>query len=222
MLSKIEITGTIEVKTGMHIGASEAFAAIGAIDSPVARDQLTNLPYIPGSSFKGKMRSLLARAYNDKPTKREDDDYRIARLFGTSRDKTNKGYPAASRLIFSDSIMSNDKELKSLGVQSATEAKEENTIDPITSIANPRQIERVVRGSKFPITLIYNVVNEEELEEDFKTLADGIRLLGFDYIGGHGSRGYGKIDIDITDVKCVVGQVPQAVIAKCTEILKED
>lgn len=222
MLSKIEITGIIEVKTGMHIGASEAFAAIGAIDSPVARDQLTNLPYIPGSSFKGKMRSLLARAYNDKPTKREDDDYRIARLFGTSRDKTNKDYPAASRLIFSDSIMSNDKELKSLGVQSVTEAKEENTIDPITSIANPRQIERVVRGSKFPITLIYNVVNEEELEEDFKTLADGIRLLGFDYIGGHGSRGYGKIDIDITDVKCVVGQVSQAVIAKCTEILKED
>ena len=37
MYSKIEITGVIETKTGMHIGASDGFAAIGAIDSPVAK-----------------------------------------------------------------------------------------------------------------------------------------------------------------------------------------
>lgn len=221
MLSKIEITGTIEIRTGMHIGASEAFAAIGAIDSPVARDPVTNLPYIPGSSFKGKMRSLLARAYNEKPTKRENDDYRIARLFGTSKDKTNKDYPAASRLIFSDAIMSNNEELDALGIREGTEAKFENAIDPITSIANPRQIERVVRGSRFPVSIIYNVVNTDEIEEDFKTLAEGIRLLQYDYIGGHGSRGYGKIGIDIADVKCVVGEVSDPVISKCAEMLKE-
>ena len=221
MFSKIEITGTIEIRTGMHIGASEAFAAIGAIDSPVARDPVTNLPYIPGSSFKGKMRSLLARAYNEKPTKRENDDYRIARLFGTTKDKSNYDYPTASRLIFSDSIMSNGKEIESLGLRDFTEIKAENTVSPLTSIATPRQIERVVRGSKFPVSIIYNVVNADEIEEDFKTLSEGIRLLQYDYIGGHGSRGYGKIGIDITDVKCVVGEVSDPVISKCAEMLKE-
>ena len=68
MYSKIEITGKIEVVTGMHIGGSEAFAAIGAIDSPVIKDTLTNKPIIPGSSLKGKLRTLLAREYNDKIT----------------------------------------------------------------------------------------------------------------------------------------------------------
>ena len=167
------------------------------------------------------MRSLLARAYNEKPTKREDDDYRIARLFGTTKDKSNKNYPAASRLIFSDSIMLNGKEIESLGLRDFTEIKAENTISPLTSIATPRQIERVVRGSKFPVSIIYNVVNADEIEEDFKTLAEGIRLLQYDYIGGHGSRGYGKIAIDIADVKCVVGEVSEQIISKCTEMLKE-
>ena len=69
MFGKIEIKGKIKVKTGMHIGASEAFAAIGAIDSPVVRDKISNLPIIPGSSLKGKIRSLLAKKYNDNPNK---------------------------------------------------------------------------------------------------------------------------------------------------------
>lgn len=59
--TKIKITGTIEIKTGMHIGGDDSFSAIGAIDSPVVRDPLTRLPIIPGSTLKGKMRSLLAR-----------------------------------------------------------------------------------------------------------------------------------------------------------------
>ena len=65
------------------------------------------------------------------------------------------------------------------------------------------------------------MVNADEIEEDFKTLSEGIRLLQYDYIGGHGSRGYGKIGIDITDVKCVVGEVSDTVISRCTEMLKE-
>ena len=54
MFSKIKITGTIEVLSGLHIGGSDAFAAIGAIDSPVIRDAYTDYPMIPGSSLKGK------------------------------------------------------------------------------------------------------------------------------------------------------------------------
>ena len=63
MLAKIEISGTLEVVTGLHIGGSSAFSAIGAVDSPVVKDTRTNQPMIPGSSLKGKMRSLLAKRY---------------------------------------------------------------------------------------------------------------------------------------------------------------
>ena len=66
MYGKIRISGNILVKTGMHIGGSGAFAAIGAVDSPIIRDARTNLPMIPGSSLKGKMRSLLAKEFNER------------------------------------------------------------------------------------------------------------------------------------------------------------
>ena len=64
MYAKIRINGDIFVKTGMHIGGSSAFAAIGAVDSPIVRDVRSNLPLLPGSSLKGKMRSLLAKEFN--------------------------------------------------------------------------------------------------------------------------------------------------------------
>ena len=74
MLAKIEISGTIVVETGMHIGGSGAFSAIGAIDSPVIKDVRSNNPMIPGSSLKGKMRSLLAKRYNSLVARKADED----------------------------------------------------------------------------------------------------------------------------------------------------
>lgn len=219
MLAKIEITGTIILKTGMHIGASEAFAAIGAIDSPVARDPVSGMPYIPGSSLKGKMRSLLAKAYNTKrlSDKRDDDEEMIKRLFGCS--KNIDGNPQPSRLIFSDSILNNMEDLKKKGLSTPTEAKEENTINPLTAVANPRQIERVVKGAEFPLYIIYNAMDTDTIEEDFKLLADGIKLLQYDYIGGHGSRGYGRIEIKDLNLSCVIGDLEDDILDKCAEII---
>ena len=80
-----------------------------------------------------------------------------------------------------------------------TEVKYENTINRVTAVANPRQIERVLRGSEFEFRLVYNledVGGEDKLSEareDFELLAQGFRLLQLDYLGGHGSRGYGKV-----------------------------
>jgi len=221
MYSKIEITGTIEVKTGMHIGTSDGFAAIGAIDSPVAKDVVSGLPYIPGSTLKGKMRSLLAKMYNEKKfvNSRDEDDERITRLFGTSKSREDSN-PKASRLIFSDSVMSNEDELRKKGAQSVTEAKEENSINPLTAIAMPRQIERVIRGAEFPISIIYNVDEEKELLEDMETLSKGFMLLEYDYIGGHGSRGYGKIEIKNISLDCVIGELPEESLNACREILE--
>lgn len=86
MYAKIQLTGTIELKTGMHIGGSSAFAAIGAVDSPVIKDVRTALPMIPGSSLKGKIRTLLAKEYNTEMARKPDEDAPcLTRLFGCAR-----------------------------------------------------------------------------------------------------------------------------------------
>lgn len=218
MYTKLEIKGTLEVITGMHIGGSSAFAAIGAVDSPVIRDSLSDKPLIPGSSIKGKMRTLLAKQLNPNPlTKVDDDDIRIRRLFGSSKKNDIK----FSRLIFSDMVMENEKELREVGLSSVTEVKFENTINRISAVANPRQIERVVRGAKFPFTVIYNVEKTEEAAEDIALIADGLKLLKYDYLGGHGSRGYGKVDFKNLTINAVVGEIDSELLAQCQKKLEE-
>ena len=222
MFAKIEITGEIEVVSGLHIGASDAFAAIGAIDSPVIRDVYSDFPMIPGSSLKGKIRSLLSKAYpnpNVIEKTADDDSDNILRLFGCAKKDKLKN----SRLIFSDMVMDKDnwEKLKKLGLQSQTEAKFENTISRMTSEANPRQIERVVRGATFPLQLIYNVENEDEIIEDITLLKEGMTLLSYDYLGGSGSRGYGKVRFSGVAADVVVGDVADEIIDKCNEIFAE-
>ncbi len=222
MFAKIEITGEIEVVSGLHIGASDAFAAIGAIDSPVIRDVYSDFPMIPGSSLKGKIRSLLSKAYpnpNVIEKTADDDSDNILRLFGCAKKDKLKN----SRLIFSDMVMDKDnwEKLKKLGLQSQTEAKFENTISRMTSEANPRQIERVVRGATFPLQLIYNVENEDEIIEDITLLKEGMTLLSYDYLGGSGSRGYGKVKFSGVAADVVVGDVADEIIDKCNDILAE-
>lgn len=217
MYSKIQIKGTIEVVTGMHIGGSTAFAAIGAIDSPVIRDALTNLPMIPGSSLKGKLRTLLAKQYNIGIKSPDNDSENICRLFGTSK----KNAIRASRILFSDMIIINDKELRDMDVQSLTEVKFENSINRQTAVANPRQIERVIRGAKFNLDCIYEVENEDEIIEDIKLLAEGMKLLEYDYIGGSGSRGYGKIKFSNVHLVVVIGKVNNEIMEQLEEIFKD-
>lgn len=218
MYSKIEISGKIEVITGMHIGGSDAFAAIGAIDSPVIKDARTNIPIIPGSSLKGKLRALLAKQYNTKGIDIKNDDERIQRLFGGSSDNDKK---RSSRLIFTDMQMLNAEELRNQGLFSMTEVKFENTINRCTGEANPRQIERAVRGSEFEFSLIYEVENEDEIEEDMETLCMGMKLLQYDYLGGHGSRGYGKVKFKELDMEVVIGEVEDNIVDNCLLRLNE-
>lgn len=217
MLTKIQITGNILVETGMHIGGSTAFAAIGTVDAPVIKDSRTNLPIIPGSSLKGKMRSLLAKEMNSTVVAPDDDCAELARLFGTAK----KGKVAPSRLLFSDMSLANEEELRKAGLQSLTEVKFENSINRATAVANPRQIERVVRGSVFKMDIIYNVdsAHEDEIIPDMKTLAEGLKLLQYDYLGGNGSRGYGKIVFQEVKAKVVTGSIDEQIITQCNEIL---
>lgn len=221
MYAKLRITGKIEVLTGMHIGGSGAFAAIGAVDSPVIKDVRTNLPMIPGSSLKGKMRTLLAKQFNETVAGKPDDDCeRIIRLFGAAKKGKNNKIPK-SRILISDMFMLNDRELREKGLQSVTEIKFENTINRVTAVANPRQIERAVKGSEYNLDIMYEVENLEQLKEDIETLGMGMRLVQYDYIGGNGSRGYGKIRFKDIEVKPVVGEISVEIVKKCADYLQK-
>ena len=207
---KFIITGKIKVLTGLHIGTSGDFSAIGAVDNIVIRDTVTNKPIIPGSSLKGKMRYLLSRTkYNDNSTltmpniKEEHDE--IRRLFGSSGNKEKNEMIVLSRLQFCDMLLRDYGRDVEFDLP-YTEIKYENTIDRGTGVANPRQQERVPAGSEFDFRLIYNVENtqnmEEEVKRDFENIFLMFELLEDDYLGGHGTRGYGRVkfvDLKLTE-----------------------
>ena len=141
MTGKILIKCDLVVRTGLHIGGSSSFSAIGTVDSPVIRDPFTGLPIVPGSSLKGKLRTLLARRSCVNGETLPDfsaDGEVLLRMFGGSEPVR------FARLQFADAFLLNYDQLKGVGV---TEVKSENTINRLTSKANPRQIERVVAGS---------------------------------------------------------------------------
>jgi CRISPR-associated RAMP protein, csm3 family len=214
MFGKIQITGKIEVMTGMHIGTSDGFAAIGAVDSPVIRDAQTKTPMLPGSTLKGKLRTLLAKQYNKEVfTFHKDDAECIVNLFGSAAKPGERA--KNSRLIFSDMLMANYKELPNRG----TEVKFENTINRLTAMAMPRQIERVIRGAQFDLDIVYDVEPDADVIEDFKLLVEGFKLLQYDYLGGHGTRGYGKVRLENLCADAVAGDVDYDVVDECNRIL---
>ena len=189
---KLLITGTIKLETGMHIGASNDFAPIGAVDAPFIRDVVSQEPIIPGSSIKGKLRTLLAKSHCDT--------YIMKGLFGS----VDPVQPA--RLQFYDLFITDESRQLFANIDTDTymgEIKFENVIDRVDGSAKPRQIERVPAGTTFDFKVAYNIENEAEVTEDMKILQEGLALLGIDYLGGHGSRGYGRVNISIDDVKPV-------------------
>jgi CRISPR-associated protein Csm3 len=186
---KLKITATLHLQTGLHIGGSSEFAPIGAVDSSVIRDPYSKQPIIPGSSLKGKIRSLLRRNEGTVDSKNESNC--LKRLFGTADDEV-----LPSRLQFFDIKMTSKsvEELEHLDMDTYLgEIKFENTINAITGAANPRQIERVPAGARFIFQLVYNITDETQINEDMEKLSEGIQLLQWDYLGGSGSRGYGRV-----------------------------
>lgn len=187
MYGKLLIQCDLIVRTGMHIGASDAFSAIGAVDSPVVRDPRTGDPIVPGSSLKGKLRTLLVRSISgdiENMPRYDNDDDRIKRLFGSAKPVQ----PA--KLQFSDCFVNNKAQMEVIGL---TEVKAENGIDRITSIANPRFIERVTAGTSFAVRIVYEFTDSEQCAADMALLARGMQLLQLDYLGGHGTRGSGRV-----------------------------
>jgi CRISPR-associated protein Csm3 len=257
LLGKIIIKSDLITETGLHIGGGAETLDIGGVDKPVIRDPLSNQPYLPGSSLKGKLRSILERIHN-KPLNRsgagvsryesddllngytavgKDNDIKfiayegartcvISRIFGSTggtkcwiketdaqaeelefkatefktinnqKHVQIKGRNSPARLIVRDCHLeqSSVTQLKKIDTGLfMTEWKFENSIDRITAAANPRQFERVPMGAKFKFELVYTVENMEQAQHDLQNLVIALAILEDDALGGHGSRGYGKI-----------------------------
>jgi CRISPR-associated protein Csm3 len=186
LLYKIQITGTLTLETGMHIGGSEVDLDIGGIDSAVAKDKKSGRAYIPGSSLKGKLRDLVARAKGYR-TIRDDKDETLT-LFGKGADKSGRNF---GHLIVRDSFNRIDEN------QDQFEDKAENVIARDTGKATPRHIERSVKGNQFVLDMILDIYSGDIDTKLLETLRLGFRLLEHDYLGGSGTRGYGKVSIQM-------------------------
>ncbi|MCA1928262.1 MAG: type III-A CRISPR-associated RAMP protein Csm3 [Calditerrivibrio sp.] len=202
-----KFTGNIELLSGLHIGGGDTEMHIGGVDNSVIKDPITNEPYIPGSSLKGKIRTLLEYLAGShiktdgKPlsaSKAENNlEQNIVKLFGSSgSDEKNKDF-GISRLVFSDCYLNEESKnhiLKSYGKY--TEIKAENSIDRLKGTAdNPRFTERVIRGAIFDFSISMRVLPNDNENELMDTFIKGVKLLTYDALGGSGSRGYGKVKI---------------------------
>lgn len=208
LYGRLFITGDIKAVTGLHIGGAPAALAIGSVDNPVIRDPMTNRPYIPGSSLRGKMRSLwekITGAEQNWPIGKgvrihvceKPNDYGqcpVCQIYGIP-GQLDASSP--TRLIVRDVLLDDDnaKKLRKEAQtdQPYTEVKWEAAIDRVTSAATPRQIERVPAGTLFTgFEMVFSIYEEGDLTR-FTHVLEAMQLLEDDYLGGAGSRGGGKI-----------------------------
>jgi CRISPR-associated protein Csm3 len=207
ILGKYIIKGKIILETGLRIGGQELGVNIGGIDNPVIRNPLTGEPYIPGSSVKGKMRSLMERLLNldisgNKVRRHEceERECKVCRVFGST---SKEGNNIPSRLLVRDAFLTEDSKTKLLSMETDlpyTEWKTENALDRVTCKADPRSFERIPAGAEFEFEIIYTAENEKHIKEDLENIATALELLEDDYLGGNGSRGYGKVKFSIEKV----------------------
>ncbi|MBR1400028.1 MAG: type III-A CRISPR-associated RAMP protein Csm3 [Prevotella sp.] len=196
LVKKIKINTSITLITGLHIGGNSENVEIGGIDNPVVKlASKGDVPYIPGSSLKGKMRCLLEQAAG---APKVGLDEKVNNLFGITESRANNTSNQPSKIIVRDAMLSDDSKKILLDCDNLdmpyTENKFENVIDRVKGIAqHPRQTERVPAGAEFNAEFIINVWDDDNEQELMALFEKGIRLLENDYLGGSGSRGYGQI-----------------------------
>lgn len=219
-LKNIEIiNGSITLRTGLHIGAGDMEMHIGGTDNPVVTHPHTREPYIPGSSLKGKIRSLLElrsglmlktqgnplgiRDINGVSGKQKEQAENILRLFGVSGADSEKNTEIGStRASFADCALNDEsRNLALTNNWPFIEIKTENVINRIKGTAeHPRSTERVPAGMVFDFSISLKIMDSDGDGEALRNLLlEGMKLLERDALGGSGSRGYGRIDFKFDD-----------------------
>ena len=209
LYGRVIITAKVEAVTGLHIGGNSTGLEIGGLDKAVIRSPLNNQPYIPGSSLRGKMRSLTEKALG-KPQNnpigqatihvcKSENEYKknggceVCHVFGVPAEI---GYSGPTRLVVRDVALTAEsvRDLDRINSELRfAEIKTEVAIDRVTSAAVPRSLERVPAGAVFgPAELVFGIYSVEDYER-LKVVIQALQLVEDDYIGGAGSRGSGKV-----------------------------
>jgi CRISPR-associated protein Csm3 len=210
------IGGTITCETGMRIGGSTENIEIGGMENPIIRHPITDEPYIPGSSLKGKVRSLLeykldrrdrrgrpkGEAGRDNGEPCECGQCIICRVFGPHKNPSHNQGP--TRALFRDALLTEESHKWLMDARASkgvvfAEVKTENLVNRLTGTAeHPRTQERVPAGTKFDFEISVRIFDDDNETEVLGLLKQGLELLEQDYLGGSGSRGYGKVRLDYT------------------------
>ena len=202
------LTGRIRLRSGLHIGAGKDTVEIGGLDQPIVKDPLTGAPYIPGSSLKGKMRSLLevgvamgireaTKKYvlDGKPCGCGKPDCPICVLFGAHNDPS-KCDPklGPTRLLVRDAMLCKEDMDRFKAGRLPMEIKNENTIHRVKGVAeHPRPLERVPAGVTFELNIALKVYENDKVDALIQWLYRGLKLIELDALGGGSSRGSGQV-----------------------------
>jgi CRISPR-associated protein Csm3 len=204
-----EVKGTLTLLSGLHIGGGSS--VISLRENPVVYNSRGE-PFIPGSSLKGKLRFLLESAsgllrvskgrpltvemFNNTSLSESElaQGKLLLSLFGSRwSEASGQGgeYLGPARALFRDArLQKSDLPL--------IEVKAEGSVNRARgTIERTRSIERVPEGHIFSFAVglrIYEGDNEEDLS---RLLLKGLRLLEHDALGGHGSRGYGRVQCGV-------------------------
>lgn len=216
LLGYKRIHGIIRLKSGLRIGMSKDQMAIGDVDNPVIRNPLTEEPYIPGSSLKGKMRYLLewhlggdyiSRSSEKHVYVPDDPEDPVGRIFGSAPSNEGQRQTAQkrgpTRLLVRDAYLTPESKerLEAMTARGGylTEVKQEVFIPRIGGNANPRTAERVPAGAEFAFEMVYRVMDTgdggQTDQSNFEYVKKALELLQLDGLGGYISRGYGQVEL---------------------------
>ncbi|MFZ4437618.1 MAG: type III-A CRISPR-associated RAMP protein Csm3 [Syntrophales bacterium] len=202
ILSYKVISGQIECVTGLHIGGSADQIEIGGVDLPIIKHPVSEEPYIPGSSLKGKMRSQLEKKLGKFDVKGEpcgcgNKSCLICTIFGAH--KNTRHDLGSTRIIVRDACLSNEsrnayKEMMEQKGTTYIEKKIENIVNRKTGTAeHPRSQERVPSGAKFDFEIVLQIYDGDDEQSLIDFVKSGLRDVQMTYLGGYGSRGSGQV-----------------------------
>ena len=198
------LTANLLCKTGLKVGGTEAGMSIGGAENPVIKD-LRGLPYIPGSSLKGKLRSLLEYRYK-RVTERGEPcgcghpDCPVCYMFGPHRNTSHDLGP--TRIIVRDAYLSqkSQQDWENAGKEGRefTETKTETMINRRTGIAahgSLRTQERIPAGTEFALNINLRIFDDDDADKMKKLVEEALSYLQQDTLGGSGTRGYGWVEV---------------------------
>jgi len=211
LLKHLMVKAVLVCKSGLHIGGTEAGMAIGGAEGPVIKDA-KGRPYIPGSSLKGKMRSMLEYRYK----RGQDGDpcgcaqgldvCPVCTIFGPH--KTVRHELGPTRIIVRDAFLSEKSRKEWEAARSEgkdfTETKRETMIDRNTGMAYTKSLrtqERVNPGTEFEMNITLRIFEGDDQDRIVALVKEGIDLINKDYLGGSGTRGYGWVEVKDVQVK---------------------